>query len=368
MKIQSAKPHFEDIDGILEKIRNVLDSGRLILGKYTFEFENEFSKYIGVKHAVAVSSATAGLEMVLRYWDVKDKEVIIPTNTFIACANATVYAGGKPIFCDINPETYCMSADDVLSKISPNTKVVMAVHLAGLPIPDIFEIKKICGEQNIYLLEDCSHAHGAMIDGKKVGSLGDAGVFSLYPTKVITTCAGGVITTNNNELHDFAKSCRHHGQGESLESIINFGNNWLMDEIRAILGIYQLKELENYIKERNILAKTYIDLIEGIQGINYFEPPYNIRHSYYRFLINLKTELNREDITNYMRKDGIEVGTLYATPLHLQPIYKALGQKCPNAEQALYHQIGLPMHVGLNEEDVMYIANSLHTALRSQKK
>ena len=368
MKIQSAKPYFEDIDEILEKIRDVLNSGRLILGKYTSEFENKFSKYIGIKHAVAVSSATAGLELALRYWNVKDKEVIIPTNTFIACANATVYAGGKPIFCDINPETYCMSADDVLEKITPNTKVVMTVHLAGLPIPDILEIKKICEERNLYLLEDCSHAHGAMIDGRKLGSLGDAAVFSLYPTKVLTTCAGGVITTNGDAIHDFAKSCRHHGQGESLENIINFGNNWLMDEIRAILGIYQLKELENYIKKRNTLAKMYTDLVGGIQGINYVEPPSNIRHSYYRFLINLEARLNKEDIINYMKKDEIEVGTLYATPLHLQPIYKALGQKCPKAEQALHHQIGLPMHVGLDEEDIDYIIDSLHTALRSQKK
>ena len=368
MKIQSAKPYFEDIDEILEKIRDVLNSGRLILGKYTSEFENKFSKYIGVKHAVAVSSATAGLELVLRYWNVKNKEVIIPTNTFIACANATVYAGGKPIFCDINPETYCMGADDVLEKITPSTKVIMAVHLAGLPIPDIFEIKKICGEQNIYLLEDCSHAHGAMIDGRKVGSIGDAAVFSLYPTKVLTTCAGGVTTTNGDAIHGFAKSCRHHGQGASLENIINFGNNWLMDEIRAILGVYQLKELENYIKKRNTLAKMYTDLIEGIQGINYVEPPSNIRHSYYRFLINLEARLNKEDVISYMKKEGIEVGTLYATPLHLQPIYKALGQKCPKAEQALQHQIGLPMHVGLDEEDIDYIIDSLHTALRSQKK
>ena len=368
MKIQSAKPYFEDIDEILERIRDVLDSGRLILGEYTSEFENKFSKYIGVKHAVGVSSATAGLELVLRYWNVKDKEVIIPTNTFIACANATVYAGGKPIFCDIDPKTYCMSADDILAKITPNTKVIMTVHLAGLPISDIYEIKKICEERNLYLLEDCSHAHGAMIDGRKVGSIGDAAVFSLYPTKVLTTCAGGVITTNEDALHDFAKSCRHHGQGESLENIINFGNNWLMDEIRAILGIYQLKKLENYIKKRNTLAKMYTDLIEGIQGITYVEPPSNIRHSYYRFLINLEIKLTKKDIISYMKKDGIEVGTLYATPLHLQPIYKALGQKCPKAEQALHYQIGLPMHVGLDEEDAIYIANSLHNAVGGNKK
>lgn len=368
MKIQSAKPYFEDIDEILEKIRDVLNSGRLILGKYTSEFENEFSKYIGVKHAVGASSATAGLELVLRYWNVKDKEVIIPTNTFIACANATVYAGGKPIFCDVNPEIYCMSADDVLERITPNTKVVMIVHLAGLPVPDIYEIKKICEEHDLYLLEDCSHAHGAIIDGRKVGSIGDAAVFSLYPTKVITTCAGGVITTNEDALHDFAKSCRHHGQGESLENIINFGNNWLMDEIRAILGIYQLKELENYIKKRNTLAKMYIDLIEEIQGINYVESPSNIRHSYYRFLITLDTKLNKEKIINYMKKEGIEVGTLYATPLHLQPIYKALGQKCPKAEHALQHQIGLPMHVDLDEVDINYIIDSLRDAVGGNKK
>lgn len=367
MRIQSAKPYFENINGILEEIRDVLDSGRLILGKYTSEFEDKFSKYIGVKHAIAVSSATAGLESVLRYWNVQGKEVIIPTNTFIACANAAVYAEAKPIFCDINTMTYCMGVDDVLKKITPGAKVVMVVHLAGLPIPDISRIKKICKERKIYLLEDCSHAHGAEIDGKKVGSIGDAGVFSLYPTKVITTCVGGIITTNNNSLYDFVKSYRHHGQGESLENIVNFGNDWLMDEIHAILGIYQLKELGNYIKKRSALAKMYMSLIDKVQGISYVVPPSGTRHSYYRFLINLEVTFDKENIINCMKKDGIEVATLYATPLHLQPMYKALGQKCPNAEHALQHQIGLPMHVGLKEDNIIYIVNSLQRAIRRGK-
>jgi len=251
MKIPGAKPYIEDIQEITKDIKRVLESRRLILGPYTRRLEEMFREYIGVKYAIATSSCTSALEIVLRYINVNNKEVIVPANTFIACPNSVIYAGGKVIFADTNKDSFCIDYKDVLKKITPKTKAVMAVHLAGLPVPEIFAIRALCKKKKIFLIEDASHAHGAVIDGRKVGSIGDFGCFSLYPTKIMTSGVGGLITTNNRELADFAKSVRHHGQGESLDRIVNFGNDWLMDELSAVLGVYQLKRLEINVSKRN---------------------------------------------------------------------------------------------------------------------
>lgn len=370
MKIQSAKPVFNNRKKILKEIDDIFTSGRLILGKYTNEFETNFKQYIGTDYCVAMSSATACLETIMRYWGVRDKEVIIPTNTFIACSNSVIYAGGIPVFCDTNPETYCMTANDILENITPKTKAVMAVHLAGLPIPDIWEIKKICNDNDLFLIEDCSHAHGAMIDGKKVGSIGDAACFSLYPTKIMTSSLGGMITTNDIKLHNFAKSVRHHGQGHNLNDIIHFGNDFLLDEIHAVIGMQQLEELEDNLAKRQDLAKMYMKNLDQIEGVDYVHVPKNIKHGYYRFLIKLDNSIDKKRIIKMMRDDEIEVETLYSTPLHKQLIYldrKSI-QQYPNTDGALQHQIGLPMHVYLDECVISYITESLSNAISEEIK
>lgn len=367
-KLQGARPHFDDIGGILKEIKKALQSGKLILGDNTLEFEKKFSKYIGTKYGIAISSATAGLELIMTYWNIFGQEVIMPTNTFIACANATIYANGKPVFCDIDPKTYCIDIEDLKRKITKKTKVIMAVHLAGLPDPNIFKIKKICREERIYLLEDCSHAHGATIKGKKVGSIGDAAVFSMYPTKIMTTGVGGIITTNDRELSSFAKSVRHHGQGKNLDNIINFGNNCLMDEMRTILGISQLKNLGKIIRKRNSIARRYMKEIDKIKGAEYISVPKRVRHSYYKFPVILDPKLNKNKIVNYMKKKGIEVGTLYLVPLHSQPIYSVMNQECPKADGALARQIVLPMHIGLNKRDIKLIINTLKKAIETEQQ
>jgi len=366
MIIQSAKPYFDDINKILRDTEKILKSGRLILGPYTEKFENAFSEYIGVGYAITVSSATAALELILRYWNIQGGEVIVPANTFIACPNAVIYAGGKPVFCDTNPETFCMDPGDVQEKINPKTKVVMAVHLAGLPVPEIEEIKDICADHKLFLLEDSSHAHGAIINGKKVGSIGDAGCFSLYPTKIMTSGVGGVITTNDKDLRDFAISVRHHGQGKSLDDIINFGNDWLIDEVRSVMGFYQLKNLEKYVKKRNIIAQKYMQGIDKIETISYYKPPKNVRHSYYKFIAKVDKNIKKEKILNYMKDRGIEVSTLYTKPVYHHRIYQKSGYKkglCPKTEEALRHQISLPVHVRMIDNDVNLVLKRLSEAL-----
>ncbi|MBL7124607.1 MAG: DegT/DnrJ/EryC1/StrS family aminotransferase [Dehalococcoidales bacterium] len=369
MRIPSAKPYFEDIDAILEDVRTILTSGRLILGPYTKKFEELFAKDTGVKYAIATSSCTSAMEISMRYLDVKDREVIVPANTYIACSNSVIYAGGKPVFVDIAPDSYCIDYEDVLNKVTPKAKVVMAVHIGGLPVPEISALKEICQEHGLFLLEDAAHAHGAMIDGMKVGSLGDIGCFSFYPTKIMTTCVGGMITTNNEELRNFAVSLRHHGQNEALDKVINpGGNDWLMDEIGACIGIYQLERLEQNISKRNQLAQRYMRGLDKL-GISYYPIPKHIRHGYYKFLATLNKDIDRDRFKEVLRsKHGVEIGVIYPVPLNREPIYESLGYKpgsCPVAEEVLKHQISLPMYVQMNDADVDYVLECLEAEITS---
>jgi dTDP-4-amino-4,6-dideoxygalactose transaminase len=371
MKIPAAKPYFGGIPKISEDIKKVLRSGRLILGPYTKKFEEMFSNYIGVKYAIATSSCTSALEIVLKYIDVKDKEVIVPANTFIACPNSVIYAGGKVVFADSKEESFCIDYEDVLKKITPKTKAVMAVHLAGLPVPELEILKNICKKKKIFLIEDVSHAHGAMINGKKVGSIGDFGCFSFYPTKNMTTGVGGMITTNDKKLLEFAKSVRHHGQGESLDRIVNFGNDWLMDELSAVLGIYQLKRLEKNIKQRNKIAQKYMEGIDKIEGITYYPTQSNIRRTYYKFLAILDKRINKQKFLEGMGKRGLETGTLYMRPCYLHPIYRKFGYKkgaCPVTERILFHQISLPMFVGIKNNEIDYVLSCLRKSIKQAIK
>lgn len=366
MIIPSTIPYFseEDIQAIAERVKTILKSGRLILGPYTRDFEKNFSEYCGVKHAIAVSSCTSALEIVLNYFDVKGTEVIVPTNTFVATCNAVIYSGGTPVLADINPGTLCIDPESLQEKISSRTKGVIIVHISGMISPEIEKIKEICRRNNLFLIEDAAHAHGATFNGQKTGNLVDAGCFSFYPTKVMTTCTGGMITTNDNSLAEFAISLRHHGVGKDLNNIINLGNDWLMDEISALLGIYQLKALEGNIKRRNEIAQKYSDHLKNIEGIGLFIMSPNIRNSYYKYPVVLSENIDKKKLIQKMdSKYSITLGSIYDPPSHLQPAYqKFLGFKpgmFPAAEKILQKVVCLPMYVQITDEQIDYIVASL---------
>jgi len=367
MKVPTAKPYFEDIDLILKDIKDILINGRLILGDYTKRFEKEFSKYIDVDYAVAVSCATSALEIVMRYFGIKGKEVIVPSNTFVACPNTIIYAGGKPVFAEINPETYCIDPEDITKKITDKTVGIMVVHLGGLPVPEINKIQEICCKHNLFLLEDASQAHGAMVGNKKVGSLGDAACFSFYATKNMTTGVGGMITTNDKKLVEFAQSLRCHGMGESLNKIENFGYDWLMDEFRAAIGIHQLDKLEKFIRRRNEIAKKYMGFIDTIDGIKYLKVPNGIKHAYYKFIIVLSEEIDKDKLEKLMWDNyNVQLGSLYLLPCHLQPVYAKLGYGAGMlkvTEKALIRQTTLPVFSQMTDEEVEYVTSCLKKAL-----
>lgn len=370
MEVPSAKPFFkqEDIQTILGGVQTILESGRLILGPYTKDFEKNYREYCEVKHAVAVSSGTAALEIALRYFNVTGKEVIVPTNTFVASSNAVIYAGGTPILADIKADTLCLDPDDMKRRITTKTRGVIVVHIAGLVCPQMEEIREICKEKEIFLIEDAAHAHGATINGEKAGSLGDAGCFSFYPTKVMSTCVGGMITTDNDGLAEYAVSLRHHGVGKDLNHIVNLGNNWLMSEIDALLGIHQLRALESNIVYRNEIAKRYANLLSNVDGVELFQVPPHIRHSYYKCPLYLSETVDKATLMTEMKsRHNVKLGSSYDPPCHLQPAYQTfLGYRpgmFPVAEKTLRSVVSLPIFVPMTNEEVDYVAASLNKVI-----
>jgi perosamine synthetase len=354
MKITNAKPYFptDDIEPILNDIKESLITGSLTFGPNLSKLEKEFSEYTGTKYSIAVNSGTSALEIALRFYDLDGGEVIVPTNSFVASANAVVFAGGKPVFADIKKETLCIDPEDIRKKITSKTKGIMVVHLAGLIPPEIDEIQEICKQNGLFLIEDAAHAHGASVDRKKAGSLGDVGCFSFFPTKPMTTGEGGIITTNNEKLYEFAKVLRHHGKEGSVHTKI--GYNWRMSEINAILGIYQLHRLDEFIKKRNYVAKRYVDELSNLENLTLIDVPANTRHSFWKYpvILNSIKAPNLEKL--FSEKYQIALGTIYYPPIHLQPFYKEnFGYSdgmLPVSEDILLRETCLPMFVDISDE------------------
>lgn len=369
--VAGARPYFhdDDVPEILGRLEKVLRGGRLIFGDNTREFEEGFRAYVGAAHAVAVNSCTTALEITLRHYGVAGREVIVPTNTFASVAKAVIYAGGVPVLADMDEATFCLDVEDALSRVTPLTAGVIAVHIAGLVDPRFDELRRACRERGIFLVEDGSHAHGASLDGRRAGALADAACFSFYPTKIMTTGTGGMITTDDDRLAAFARSVRHHGQGEGgLEDIVNLGNDWCMNELSAVLGVYQLKRLEESVEHRRRLVAWYREELAGDDWVSIPDYPANVRHAYYKIPVMLARGVDKEALRRLLRDDHrIEVGSIYDPPCHLQPVFQQLlgcrRGMFPKAEAALARQTCLPAHALVTREDVAASAAAVRGAV-----
>jgi perosamine synthetase len=372
MEIQSTRPYFreEDLASISLEMQAILRSGRLVMGPYTQRLEESFRNYVGVKHAICVSTCTAALELVLRYLDVKNREVIASTNSFTTACNAVISAGGIPILADIRSDSLCLDPEEMRKKINPKTKGVILVHIGGLVSPDTREIRDTCRQKGLFLIEDCAHAIGGTLDNQKAGSFGEAGCFSFYPTKVMTTGTGGMITTNDDGLANYAISARDFGKGKERGYILNFGNDWLMDEISALIGCYQFKELEVNLKRRNEIAHNYDARLGDLGDVKLFKNFPNIRHTYYKYSFHLTPRVKKQWVMEKMRTDfNISLGSIYDPPVHLQPLYKQLfgyhEGMFPVAEEILSRTCCLPVFPQITQEEINYVCDSLKTTLLS---
>jgi len=360
----------EDVIQIQSDVEKILKSGMLTLGEYTKLFESDFEGMCGAKHAVAVNSGTSALEIALRALGLKrGDEVLVPTNTFSATASVVYFAGGKPVLTDVDPNTLCVNAENVQKYMTPETKGVIVVHIGGLVCPHINAIREICQDHHMFLIEDASHAHGSTINGQFAGSLGDVGCFSFYPTKIMTTGEGGMITTSEEELAEKAKILRDQGK-ESFHSgvIIELGYNWRLPEISAAIGLTQLKRLPQIIEKRNKIAQLYDERLYRISGIRPLEKPQKQVHNYYKYVAFLDLNTDRDSLKQKLGDKGVKCGgEVYWPPLHLQPVYKKLlGTKegdFPAAEDICRRMICLPIYTEMNIKDAEYVTDKFKQTL-----
>jgi dTDP-4-amino-4,6-dideoxygalactose transaminase len=368
----------EDIAFVQKGIGEVLKSGQLAMGKYVAKFERRYAEFVGVKYAIGVNSGTSALEICLRAIDVRDSTVIVPTNTFMATATSVIHAGGRVIFSDVLKRDLCMDAEDLNEKIQKNTKVVILVHIGGIISSQLKAIQEICKDHKLFLIEDAAHAHGSTIDGKKAGSLGIAGAFSFYPTKVMTCGEGGMITTDDKEIYNSALMLRDHGKPDHrFNKHTEFGYNWRLSEIHAVIGLEQMNEIDWILSERRRVAGIYDEKLRDLDGVELIKIPQNVKSSYYKYIVYLEEGINRDYVKNQMKNEyDIELtGEVYADPCHSQPVFKKYPEMMLNkksdkflwAEYVCNRHICLPLYPGLTEEEVNYVAESLKNVVVSYR-
>jgi len=371
-EIPAFKYYFPSVETkwIVSKIEELLNSGDFITqGKYNEEFEREFAGYVGSKHAIAVSNGTAALEIALRCVGVEGYDVIVPTNTFAATAYAVIRAGGKPIFADINAEMNVNPAD-VKKRLTPKTKVIIPVHIGGLISPSIYELLELAEQCSLYVIEDAAHAHGSMLNGRKAGTFGIAGAFSFFSTKVITTGEGGMITTNNEEIAAKARLLRDQGKVKG-NFVGVMGYNWRMTEFQAIIGLSQLRLLEEIIDKRTKIAKIYDELLKEVRALEPLKVPENVRHNYYKYIVFLSRGRDPELLKQYLKeKYNVSLsGYVYEAPLHRQLIFREFVENVndyPIADDLCTRHITLPIYPQMTEEEAQHAIECVNLALMDE--
>jgi perosamine synthetase len=350
---------------MVEVAINALKTERFLKGESVKKFEEEFANFIGTKYAIAVNSGTSALHLSLIAMGVRRGDYVITTPaTFIATANAIIYTGAKPIFVDISLETYNIDPqklEDTVKQYKDKVKAIIPVHLYGYPC-EMDTIMEIAERYGVRVLEDACQAHGAVYKGKKVGSFGDAGAFSFYPSKNMTVCGdGGMVTTNDDKIAEIVESLRDVGRSKSNPAIHEYiGYTARMNTVNAAIGRIQLKYLEEWNEKRIKIAREYDKRLDGI-GDLILPPKGNskIKPVYHLYVVRTKY---RDQLKEYLEKKGIECGIHYLIPVHLQPPYKRMGFKegmFPNAERWAREVLSLPMHPNLTKEDVEYITNCI---------
>ena len=370
-----AKPYFsdKDVDDILKDIRETLHSGNLVQGKKVSEFEDRFAEVVGTRFAVATNSCTSALEISIRSLGIKNKKILVPTETFMATANAVILSDNTPVFTDIEDSTLCMSYDTIMDRMTSDVSAIIIVHMGGLVTQDIYKIRNFCDKYGLHLIEDAAHAHGAKIyneyrdEIRYAGSLGDVGCFSFYPTKLMTTGEGGMITTDNDTVVEMARMLRNHG-GDGTTGLFSASND-RMTEISAIFGLSQLKRLDEFVKKRNHISNMYRELLEDIPEIDLL-PVYNkIKNSYWNFYFILNN-IDREKFIDKMLQFGIQLGDAYNPPCHRQPVFEkyVAGYDFKVADTILENHVSLPMYTELTDDDIVFIVDKVKEVVNDYKE
>jgi len=360
----------DDINAVIEALKGDFLTG----GKKVEEFEKALCKYLGVKYACAMNSATSALHVAYKSIELKEKDEVITTPiTFAATANAVLMCDAKPIFCDVKSDGN-INEKKIEALINKNTKAIAPVDFGGNPV-NINKIKEICNQHKLYLIQDCSHALGSEINGKKVGIQADIAIFSFHAIKPITTCGeGGAIVTNNKEFYEKAKLFRNHGIVKKQvwnSDMIELGYNYRLSDVACALGISQLKKLDTSIEKRANIA-AYYD--KKFKNNPYFFPikiPLNVKSAYHLYPILLDRSLwcSKEDIFKELQEKGIGVQVHYKPTYQFSYYKKLFGEiKLQNTEEFYKAELSLPCHQEMSIEHAKYIADTFLEILETHKR
>ena len=378
-KLHRAKPYIPQSSKawIMTKYREILDTGQLIQGKYVEQFENEVKDTVGVKNAVATTSCGTGLETVLIASEIRNKKFIVPTQTFAASVNCIIRSGNEPLIVDVDSRTQCLSLDIIKENLTDDVGGIVLVHMSGLITPNIIEIEDFCKDNNLFLLTDDAHAYGSKYyeinkdHVRSAGSFGNAGVFSFYPSKIMTTAEGGMITTNDDELAERCRVVRNHGtrRNDGKHQGLDYGytcdmpsTNYRMSEFHAVLGISQNKYVDDFLFRRNHIADLYT---KRIDEIDWLETPYiddMIYQSWWQYIVKITDGRDRTQILLKLLNDfNIPTANAYQPLCHQQKIYEKFLSKnnFDNSEDFIIKIFSLPMYVELKDEQVHYVCDCL---------
>lgn len=359
----STRDYIYHKDEYNEKIQKVLEKGDFILGSDVGEFEKEITKYNNIKFAVGVANGSDALVLASDILGFKQgAEVLTPVFTFFASASCLVRTGAKPVFCDVDEESFCMDMSDAANKVSKKTKGILPVHLF-LQTADMASCMKIANAFGLSVLEDAAEAFGmkTSIDGKDYGAggIGNAGVYSFFPTKTLGGYGdGGMIVTNDEMIHNMARSLRVHGSVKKYHHDY-IGYNSRLDTLQAAILRVKLANIDKAIEKRETLAKQYISLLSGVEQIILPMVKKGNYPVYYVFTIKAQ---NRNGLNEHLQKNGIGTSIYYPVPLHLQKCFSYLGYKkgdFPVAEKLCDQVLALPMYPELTEDEVSYTCEKI---------
>ncbi len=337
----------------------VLDSGQLAQGKVVEEFERTFAEWVGAKHAIATSNGTTALHVALLAHGIGEgDEVITSPFTFIASANSILYTGARPVFVDIEPDTYNIDPTKIEAAITERTKAIMPVHLYGNPA-DMRAIMDIAKRHGLAVIEDAAQAHGAKAYGQAVGSFG-TGCFSFYPTKNMTSGEGGMITTNDDEVADLARLLRAHGARERYKhEILAF--NFRMTDIHAAIGLAQMDKIDVWNMQRRQNAVKLTELLDDVVVTPVSRDWAD--HVYHQYTIRIPG--GRRQLSQRLAAQGIGTGVHYPIAVHQQPLYEGRGylDSLPISERTAGEVLSLPVHPNVSEDQLMWIATILRNLI-----
>ena len=346
----------------ISAVSEVLASGMLAQGDRVAEFEKKFADYCGTTYGVATNNGTAALHAALLAADIGyGDEVIVPAFSFIATASAVSMCGAKPIFADVNDQTFTINPEQVAERITPKTKAIIGVHLFGQPF-EIRALQEICESHNLKLIEDAAQAHGALYNGEKTGGFGHFGCFSFYATKNMITGEGGLITTSEKAFAERLRLIVNHGQSEKYLHT-RLGYNYRMTDIAAAIGIVQLKKLDKFNMRRRKNADYYNSHLSVLGLVTPYVAP-GMYHVYHQYVIRLTDEfpVKREEFIEYLKTKGIGTAVHYPIPIHRQPLYALANDPdpCPVSTRLATSVLSLPVHPLLDAKELAYICDTIN--------